>query len=148
MIAPTARRGATLAALVAAVAVFAGGCSTGGAIRPVTTVPPSAIATTVSPPVTSGPTVTIESTTSTVVDTSPSTVDVVDTTSSSTVETTPSSTADASPPNAAIVNLPVPQPAPANPNAAEAKIALGTIEIPKLNVSKPLFEGVTLTTLN
>lgn len=43
--------------------------------------------------------------------------------------------------------LPVPAPAP-EPRAAEPYIELGTIEIPKIGVSKPLLEGVTLTTLD
>ncbi len=43
--------------------------------------------------------------------------------------------------------LPVPAPAP-EPRAAEPQIELGTIEIPKIGVTKPMFEGVTLTTLD
>lgn len=43
--------------------------------------------------------------------------------------------------------LPVPA-APPEPRAAEPYIELGTIEIPKIGVSKPLLEGVTLTTLD
>lgn len=43
--------------------------------------------------------------------------------------------------------IPVPQPAP-EPRAAEPRVELGTIEIPKIGISKPLFEGVTLTTLD
>jgi sortase A len=44
--------------------------------------------------------------------------------------------------------LPTPQPPPADPDAPEAVHRLGTIEIPKIDVTKDLFEGVTLTTLN
>jgi sortase A len=44
--------------------------------------------------------------------------------------------------------LPTPAAAPADPNGAEARLQVGTIEIPKINVIKPMFEGVTLTTLN
>ena len=43
--------------------------------------------------------------------------------------------------------LPVPAPAP-EPRAAEPRVELGTIEIPKIGISKPMFEGVTLTTLD
>jgi sortase A len=44
--------------------------------------------------------------------------------------------------------LPTPLPPPENPRAAEPEVLLGTIEIPKLEVSRYLFEGVTLTTLD
>ncbi len=43
--------------------------------------------------------------------------------------------------------LPVPEPSP-EPRAPEPYTVLGTIEIPKLHVSKTLLEGVTLTTLD
>lgn len=43
--------------------------------------------------------------------------------------------------------LPVPLPAPA-PRAKEPVVTLGTLEIPKLGVSKPLLEGVSLTVLD
>ena len=39
-------------------------------------------------------------------------------------------------------------PPPADPNAPEPVNELGTIEIPKIDVTKRMFEGVTLTTLN
>jgi sortase A len=44
-------------------------------------------------------------------------------------------------------SLPVPSPPP-NPHAAEPKVQIGSIEIPKLGVSKDLLEGVSLTVLN
>lgn len=43
--------------------------------------------------------------------------------------------------------LPVPAPPPA-PRAVEPRVELGILEIPKLGVSKTLFEGVTLNTLD
>jgi sortase A len=46
-----------------------------------------------------------------------------------------------------VVTLPVPAPAPP-PRAQEAGGSLGTIEIPKLGIRKPLYEGVTLNTLD
>ena len=45
------------------------------------------------------------------------------------------------------VVLPVPLPVPP-PNEVEPVIELGTIEIPKIGVSKSMFEGVTLPTLD
>ena len=44
--------------------------------------------------------------------------------------------------------LPQPVPPPPDPYADEPYNELGTIEIPKLQVVKPLLEGVTLTTLD
>lgn len=43
--------------------------------------------------------------------------------------------------------LPVPE-APPDPRAPEPRVELGTIEIPALGVTRTLFEGVTLTTLD
>ena len=43
--------------------------------------------------------------------------------------------------------LPVPLPPPA-PRAKEAIVTLGSLEIPKLGVTKPLLEGVSLTVLD
>ena len=43
--------------------------------------------------------------------------------------------------------LPVPAPPPA-PRAVEPRVELGILEIPKLGISKTLFEGVTLNTLD
>jgi len=44
--------------------------------------------------------------------------------------------------------LPNPESPPADPRAAETLTQVGTIEIPKIGVSKPMFEGITLTTLD
>ena len=43
----------------------------------------------------------------------------------------------------------LPQPAPApDPNGPDPAMELGTIQIPKIGVDRPLWEGVTLSTLN
>ena len=44
--------------------------------------------------------------------------------------------------------LPVPEPVPADPRAKESVVPLGSIEIPRIDVSKVMYEGVTLTTLD
>jgi sortase A len=44
--------------------------------------------------------------------------------------------------------LPNPESPPADPRADEPLVELGTIEIPKIGVSKSMFEGITLTTLD
>ena len=69
-----------------------------------------------------------------------STIAVATTSTTSTTSTTiaPTTTTEA---------LPVPK-APPAPPAAEPANVLGTIEIPKISISKSLFEGVSLTTLN
>lgn len=46
------------------------------------------------------------------------------------------------------VMLPTPAAPPADPHAAEQRIGIGSIEIPRIGVNKPMFEGVTLTTLD
>lgn len=62
------------------------------------------------------------------------------TTSTSTTSTTTSTTVP--------VTLPNPEDPPADPNAAVPVVAVGTIEIPKIGVTKTMYEGITLTTLN
>lgn len=44
--------------------------------------------------------------------------------------------------------LPVPEPPPANPYAPTPEIRHGQLEIPKIGLSQPFFEGVTLTAIN
>lgn len=46
------------------------------------------------------------------------------------------------------VQLPVPEPAPANPYAPTPEVVHGTLEIPAIGLSQPFFEGVTLTAIN
>jgi sortase A len=72
------------------------------------------------------------------------------TTSSSTTTSTTSSTSTSTTSTSIAVRdtLPNPDSPPADPNAAEPLVALGTIEIPKLDVTKSIYEGVTLTTLD
>lgn len=45
-------------------------------------------------------------------------------------------------------NLPVPEAAPADPYAPTPEVRHGTLEIPAIGLSQPLFEGVTLTAIN
>ncbi len=71
------------------------------------------------------------------------------TTTSSTLAPTTSSTSTTSTLAATTTSEALPVPAePPPPRAAEPKVELGTIEIPKIGVTKSLFEGVTLTTLD
>ena len=104
-------------------AVRAVATSTTTALLPAETVPPATVTT--SPPVPLARTPTTA--TATPVNEAPTTVPTPD-------DPTP--------------GLPVPLPAPADPYAEESVVALGKIEIPKLDVSKILYEGVTLTTLD
>jgi sortase A len=85
---------------------------------------------------TSGPTTstTIPATTSTSTSTSTSTTST-STSTTSTTTTVPDT-------------LPNPEAVPADPRADEPLVELGTIEIPKIGVSKQMFEGITLTTLD
>jgi sortase A len=46
------------------------------------------------------------------------------------------------------VGLPVPAAPPADPNGKETVRQIGSIEIPKIGITKSMYEGVTLTTLN
>ncbi len=50
-------------------------------------------------------------------------------------------------PEPTTVVLPVPKPVPP-PNEAEPVVEIGSIEIPKIGVNHPMFEGVTLPTLD
>jgi sortase A len=79
-------------------------------------------------------------TTSTV---SPTTTSTSTSTSTSTTTSTSTSTTSTVP-----ATLPNPDNAPADPYAPEPLVQLGTIEIPVLGVVKPMFEGITLTTLD
>ncbi|MEQ1872494.1 MAG: class E sortase [Ilumatobacteraceae bacterium] len=53
---------------------------------------------------------------------------------------------DAPPPSAA-PDLPVPE-APPDPQASEAVVKLGSIEIPRLDINETVFEGITLGTFD
>lgn len=75
-------------------------------------------------------------------------VDTVATTSSSTTTSTTSTTTSTSTTSTTTVpTLPVPMPPP-EPRAPEPEVLLGTIEIPAIGVSKNLYQGVSLTTLD
>ncbi|MEO8264911.1 MAG: class E sortase [Ilumatobacteraceae bacterium] len=84
------------------------------------------------------------STTST---TTPPTTSTTSTTSSTT-STSSTTTSTSSTTTAVPGTLPNPEAVPADPRAAEPLVQLGTIEIPKIGVSKPFYEGITLTTLD
>jgi len=90
------------------------------------------------------PVATAAATTSTVTTTIPPTPS----TSSTTTSTTSTSTTTSSTTTTVPATLPNPESAPADPRAAEALTQVGTIEIPKIGVSKPMYEGITLTTLD
>jgi len=87
--------------------------------------------------------------------TAPATTTVVTTTSppptstsSTTTSSTSTSTTIAPTTTAVPATLPDPESPPADPRAAEALTQVGTIEIPKIGVSKSMYEGITLTTLD
>jgi sortase A len=89
------------------------------------------------------PATTVKSTTTT--STSPPTTS----TSSTTTSTSTSTSTTIAPTTSAVPEtLPNPESPPADPRAAEPLVALGTIEIPKIGVSKSIYEGITLTTLD
>ncbi|MEO7370840.1 MAG: class E sortase [Ilumatobacteraceae bacterium] len=82
-------------------------------------------------------TTTIPATTST---TSSTTLPATTSTTSTSTSTSTTSTVPAT--------LPNPESPPADPRANEPLVALGTIEIPKIGVTKSIYEGITLTTLD
>ena len=68
-----------------------------------------------------------------------------------TLPVTDAPTTTAAPVTIATTTIPatLPQPAPPpDPNAADPGMELGSIQIPKIGVDRPLWEGVTLKTLN
>lgn len=67
------------------------------------------------------------------------------TTSSTSTSTTSSTTTTAAPTTTEA--LPVPEPAP-DPRANEPVVEIGTIELPKIGISKSMYEGVSLTVLD
>jgi sortase A len=70
------------------------------------------------------------------------------TSSSTTTSTTSTSTTSTTSTTTVPVTLPNPEDPPADPNAAVSIVAVGTIEIPKIGVTKTMYEGISLTTLN
>jgi len=93
----------------------------------------AAAATTAAPVTTAATTTTLPATTST---------------SSTTTSTTTSTTSPATTTSTIPATLPNPESPPADPRAAETLTQVGTIEIPKIGVSKAIYEGITLTTLD
>jgi sortase A len=69
-------------------------------------------------------------------------------TSTSTTSTTSTSTTTIAAATTVPATLPAPEDPPPDPRAPEARVELGSIEIPKIGVTKSIFEGVTLTTLD
>ena len=63
-------------------------------------------------------------------------------------ETTTVPTTAPPPPPAAAAALPKPIAAPVDSRGAEAVVQLGTIEIPKIGLNVPMYEGIRLTTLD
>jgi sortase A len=74
------------------------------------------------------------------------------TTTPPTTTTTTAATSTSAPTTVAATTVPAalpnPEAPPADPRGAEALVDVGTIEIPKIGVSKSMFEGITLTTLD
>jgi sortase A len=88
----------------------------------------------------------VAATTSTAATTSPTTSTTPSTTSTAPTSTVAPTTVAAT--TTVPGTLPNPEAPPADPRAAEALVDVGTIEIPKIGVSKSMYEGITLTTLD
>lgn len=88
--------------------------------------------------------------TSSVATTAVTTSTVAPTTTSSTTSTSTSTTTSTTSTTTTTVpaTLPSPESPPADPRADEPLVEVGTIEIPKIEVVKTLYEGITLTTLD
>jgi sortase A len=86
---------------------------------------------------------TVAATTTSILTTTTSTS--TSTTSTSTSTSTTSSTTSTT---AVPETLPNPESPPADPQANVPLVALGTIEIPSIGVTKSIYEGITLTTLD
>lgn len=86
-------------------------------------------------------------TTTTTTTTTPPTTSTT-TTSSTTTTTTTAPTTTTSTTTTVPGTLPNPEGPPANPRADEPLVELGTIEIPTIGVTKSIYEGITLTTLD
>jgi sortase A len=70
------------------------------------------------------------------------------TSTSTTTSTTSTSTTTTLPPTTVPPPLPTPVAPPANPRQVEPEVVLGTIEIPKIGVTKTLYQGISLHTLD
>ncbi|MFT3852525.1 MAG: class E sortase [Ilumatobacteraceae bacterium] len=100
---------------------------------------------TVTPVATTPSTIPAETVPEATISTSPPIPLATTTTSTTAVLATDEPTTVADDPTA---GLPVPEAVPADPHASEPVVPLGSIEIPKIGVSKTFYEGVTLTTLD
>ena len=85
------------------------------------------------------PTTTAAASTSTTSTTIPPTTSTTSTTAPPTTSTTSTTTS---------TTLPAPEPPPTDERAPEPVIELGTIEIPKIDVSMTMYEGIRLSTLD
>lgn len=90
----------------------------------------------------------VAATTTSVAATTTSPTTSTSTTSTSTTSTSTSTTSTLAATTTVAAELPNPEAPPVDPRAAEPLVSLGTIEIPKIGVSKSIFEGITLTTLD
>jgi sortase A len=70
------------------------------------------------------------------------------TTSTSVTTSTTSTTTSTTPATTVPATLPNPESPPADPRADVPLVEVGTIEIPKIEVAKTMYEGITLTTLD
>jgi sortase A len=68
-------------------------------------------------------------------------------TSSTSTSTSTTSTTTTTPPPTTVA-LPVPEPPPAEDGTTEPRVEVGSIEIPAIGLSKPMWEGIRLATLN
>jgi sortase A len=118
------RRPSTAVAFAALLALVS--CGSDPTAAPAATTPVTSTTSTTNPPATSTSTTSTSSTTSSTTST---------TSTSSTTSTVPET-------------LPNPESPPADPNAVGALVGLGSIEIPAIGVTKSMYEGITLTTLN
>jgi sortase A len=80
--------------------------------------------------------------------TPPSTSTTSSTTTSTSTSTSTSTTTTSSTTTTVADTLPNPESPPVDPRADVPLVEVGSIEIPKLGVTKPVFEGITLTTLD
>ena len=125
--------------MAAALAIVVTACSgAGSADAPTSTVPPSTSASTTTLPAT-----TIAAATTT----SPTTTTLPPPTLPPTTPPPPS-TEPPSPPPTEAPALPVPLAAPAEDGSTDPKAEIGTIEIPRIGLTRSMFEGIRLSTLN
>ncbi|MET0461138.1 MAG: class E sortase [Ilumatobacteraceae bacterium] len=126
-----------LVTMTAALAIIVGACSSGdSADAPLATAPPATSA--------GRSTTTTARVTTTTPSTSTTTVPTTTTLPPTTVPPTPPPT----PPPTTAPALPVPLAAPPEDGSTDPRIELGTIEIPRLGLTRSMFEGIRLATLN